>query len=116
GVKGRAAMILRIRQAQVCGPHSLCLDFNDGTTKRVNLLPLLEGPVFEPLRAPADFARVTLDPVCGTVCWPNGADFAPEALLELQAEEGFDPATEGQPTATPGRARRERSGAGPTAP
>ena len=79
-------MILRILEAEVCGPHSLHLVFNDGTRKRVNVLPLLEGPIFEPLRDPAYFARVTLDPVSGTVVWPNGADFAPEALYELPEE------------------------------
>jgi hypothetical protein len=47
---------------------------------------LLEGPIFQPLRDPAYFARMTLDSTCGTVVWPNGADFAPEALHELEAE------------------------------
>ena len=79
-------MILRIREARVCGPHSLRLTFNDGTTKQVNVRPLLDGPIFEPLRDPAYFASASLDPVCGTVVWPNGADFAPEALYELEAE------------------------------
>ncbi len=79
-------MILRIREAQVCGPHSLRLDFNDGTSKRVDVSPLLDGPIFKPLRDPAYFASVAVDPVCGTVVWPNGADFAPEALHELEAE------------------------------
>jgi hypothetical protein len=79
-------MILRIREARVSGPHSLRLTFNDGTTKQVNVNPLLDGPIFEPLRDPAYFARVTLDSICGTVVWPNGADFAPEALQELDAE------------------------------
>jgi hypothetical protein len=79
-------MILRIREALVCGPHSLRLTFNDGITKQVNVRPLLEGTVFEPLRDPAYFASVTLDEVCGTVFWPNGADFAPEALHDLEAE------------------------------
>ena len=68
-------MILRIREACVCGPHSLRLAFSDGTTKKVNVRPLLEGTVFEPLQDPSYFATVTLDPVCGTVVWPNGADF-----------------------------------------
>jgi hypothetical protein len=79
-------MVLRIIEAQVCGPHSLDLAFNDGTRKRVNVLPLLDGPVFEPLHAPEFFARAALDSVIGTVVWPNEADFAPEALHELPAE------------------------------
>lgn len=78
-------MILRIVQAHLCGPHQLLLSFNDGTHKTVDVRPLLEGPVFEPLRDPRYFAQVRLDPECGTVVWPNGADFAPEALYELAA-------------------------------
>lgn len=84
-------MILRILEAEVCGPHSLWLTFNDGTRKRVNVWPLLEGTVFEPLRDPTYFARVVVDPVAGTVVWPNEADFAPEALYELQAGEEIAP-------------------------
>jgi hypothetical protein len=76
----------RIVKAETFGSYSLDLTFKDGTRKRVNLLPLLEGPVFEPLRDPAFFARVTLDPVAGTVVWPNGADVAPETLYELPDE------------------------------
>ena len=80
-------MIWRVEGAKACGPHSLELTFKDGTRKRVNLLPLLEGPIFDPLRDPVYFARVMLDPVGGTVVWPNGADIAPETLYELPAEE-----------------------------
>jgi hypothetical protein len=76
----------RVVRAEACGPHSLDLTFKDGTRKQVDLLPLLEGPVFEPLRDPVVFARVMLDPVAGTVVWPNGADVAPEALYELPAQ------------------------------
>ncbi len=52
-------MILRIPEARVCGPHSLRLTFNDGTTKQVDVRPLLEGPIFKPLRDPAYFASVS---------------------------------------------------------
>lgn len=87
-------MILRIREARVCGPHSLRLTFNDDTTKQVNVRPLLDGPIFEPLRDPAYFSLMTLDTICGTVVWPNGADFAPEALheagVEVESESGAD--------------------------
>jgi uncharacterized protein DUF2442 len=79
-------MILRIREARVCGPHSLRVTFNDGTTKQVDVRPLLDGAMFEPLRDPAYFATMALDSICGTVVWPNGADFAPEALHELEAQ------------------------------
>lgn len=75
-------MILRITAARVCGPHLLDLAFNDGTRKTVNVRPLLRGPIFEPLRDPRFFERMELDSTCGTVTWPNGADFAPEALHE----------------------------------
>jgi hypothetical protein len=85
-------MILHIREARVCGPHSLRLTFDDGSTKQVNVRPLLDGPIFEPLQDPAYFASMTLDPICGTVVWPNGADFAPEALHELEAEATSEPA------------------------
>lgn len=79
-------MVLRIIEAEVCGPHSLALLFNDGTRKRVNASSLLEGRVFQPVRDPAYFSRAVLDPIAGTVVWPNGADFAPEALWNLAAE------------------------------
>ena len=84
-------MILRILDARVCGSHSLDLVFNDSTHKQVNVLPLLDGEIFEPLRDPAYFARVVLDPVLGTVVWPNEADFAPEALHELPDEKSKPP-------------------------
>jgi hypothetical protein len=76
----------RVVKAEACSTHSLDVTFKDGTRKRVNLLPLLDGPVFEPLRDPKYFARVELDPVAGTVVWPNGADIAPETLYALAAE------------------------------
>jgi hypothetical protein len=77
--------LLHITAASVCGPRALRLVFDDGTRKSVDLTPLLVGPVFETLRRAASFAKVRLDARTGTVCWPNGADFAPEALKRLPA-------------------------------
>ena len=80
-------MILRILAAEACGQHRLLLLFNDGTRAVVDVRPLLDdGPVFGPLRDATYFDQVNLDPVCGTVVWPNGADFAPEALRALVGE------------------------------
>jgi len=79
--------ILHILSAEAVGDHLLRLEFDDHTSKTVNCRPLLYGPVFELLQDPEYFARVVVDPIAGTVAWPNGADFAPEALYELPDEE-----------------------------
>ena len=76
----------RVVKAEACGEHSLDLTFKDGTRRRVDLRPLLEGRVFEPLLDPRYFALVDLDRVAGPVVWPNGADIAPETLYELASE------------------------------
>ena len=51
---------------------------------------MLDAPIFEPLHDPVFFAKMTLDAVAGTVVWPNEADFAPEALYELETESLVD--------------------------
>lgn len=77
-------MILRITNAKYVRSFVLNLTFSDGVRKQVDVRPVLFGPVFQALLDPDYFARMTLDPECGTVVWPNGADFAPEALHDLQ--------------------------------
>jgi hypothetical protein len=53
--------------------------FDDGRSGEVNISARLFGPVFEPLRDPLLFAQVRVDEY-GALCWPNGADLAPDAL------------------------------------
>ena len=79
-------MIVHVTAAKVVGPHALELLFDDGLSKRINLRRELYGPVFEPLRDQAYFARVAVDPNLGTVTWPNGADFAPDFLYHYESE------------------------------
>lgn len=79
--------ILHIIDVEVIKDFVLKLEFNDGTVKSVDVKPLLIGPVFKPLNDPDFFKKVTIDPVAQTVVWPNGADFAPEALYELKTLE-----------------------------
>ena len=46
--------------------------------------PLLWGPVFAEIAGNDEaFAESFFDSELGTVCWPNGADIAPETLLDL---------------------------------
>ena len=75
-----------ITQAKVVGTYSVELTFVDGTRKRVNLEGWLYGEMFERLRDPLYFAQMRLEPGDITITWPNGADFAPEFLYELEPE------------------------------
>jgi hypothetical protein len=61
--------------------YQLDVAFEDGTRGVVSLKDRLFGPVFEPLRDPAMFRQVSVDEF-GAVCWPSGADLAPDALYE----------------------------------
>ncbi|HZD57609.1 MAG TPA: DUF2442 domain-containing protein [Anaerolineales bacterium] len=78
--------MIRITDFELVDTYSLLLTFSDGTRKRVNLRDWLYGPVFEPLRDPDAFARVRIEAGDETISWPNGADFAPEFLYEMEPE------------------------------
>jgi hypothetical protein len=92
---------------RVVRPYVIDVAFADGWRREVDVEPLLWGEVFEPLRDPAFFAQVVVDPEIGTVVWPNGADLAPEflyhgdrnpyaALLDIDAPETLTPAVAGE--------------------
>jgi hypothetical protein len=66
--------------------YELELEFSDGIVKKVDLFRELCGEVFEPLKDPGFFKRVTLNEETNTIEWPNGADFAPEFLYEIGKE------------------------------
>ena len=56
--------------------------FDDGAVKRVDFEPYTHrGGVFSPLADVEYFRRFFVD--LNTVCWPNGADVAPERLYEI---------------------------------
>lgn len=74
--------MVRLLEARVIPPHAVWLRFSDGTEGRVDLSEEMQGPVFEPLKDPALFAQLRLDPEIHTIAWPNGADLAPEFLYE----------------------------------
>ena len=64
----------------VVRPYLLDVAFADGSRRLVDVEPVLNGEVLEPLRDPALFSQAAVDPVLGTVVWPNGADLSPEFL------------------------------------
>jgi len=71
----------RIVSVRPLDGYRLEIVFADGVRGVVALKDRLFGPVFEPLRDVTFFRQVTVD-AYGAVCWPNGADLAPDALYE----------------------------------
>lgn len=71
-----------ITEVEVTGNYELRVTFDDGAVRDLDLGGQLDGPVFEPLRDPAKFAAVKVDPESGTVVWPTGADLDPIVIYE----------------------------------
>jgi len=72
--------INRVRRVEVVGPYALRVEFDDGTSQTIDLEPVLAGTLYGPLRDPAVFRQVRIDPEVHTLVWPNGADFDPATL------------------------------------
>jgi hypothetical protein len=72
-----------VRDAEYLGDYELLLTFEDGSSRRVDLEPYLDGEIFEPLRDVTYFRTVRVDPELDTIVWENGADFSPHFLYEI---------------------------------
>ena len=82
-------MILHTTEVTPLPGYRLFLRFKNGAAGEVDLSAELEGEVFEPLRDPAMFATASQHPIMRTAAWANGADLAPEYLLDLmRAQRG----------------------------
>jgi hypothetical protein len=79
-------MLPQVIDGRHAGGYRVWLRFADGLSGEIDLEKELWGPVFEPLKDVAEFAKVRFEPDIGTIVWPNGADLAPEFLHdELKA-------------------------------
>ena len=79
--------MLHVTTAKYISGFKLWLAFDDGTSGEVDLSSSLKGSIFEPLKDINLFSKVSIDPELETTVWPNGADFAPEYLKELQSKQ-----------------------------
>lgn len=70
----------RVTEFEIVDKHTIRVKFHDATERVINLEPILNGPVFGPLRDPFFFSQVRLDADFGTLEWPNGADIDPTVL------------------------------------
>ena len=74
-------MFTEVVKAEYVNNYKVRLWFNNSVTKVVDLLPSLNGIVFEPLKDINYFKRFKIK--YNTLEWENGADFAPEYLNSL---------------------------------
>jgi hypothetical protein len=84
---------VRIREVEPLDGYVLRIAFTDGSARDVDLESELWGPVFEPLRDPAEFRKVAVDHELGTIFWPNGADLDPDVLHGGETAVAEPPAT-----------------------
>lgn len=73
----------------------LRITFSDGLVGEIEVLGRMRGPIFECARTPVGFVEVRVDTELGTVCWPGGADLAPDTLYE-RIRTGAWPASHGR--------------------
>lgn len=73
--------IPKVTNVDVPRPFVIRLEFDDGLVRELEFVPTgQEGTVFEPLLDAEFFALVSVDPVSGTIIWPNGVDLDPSVL------------------------------------
>jgi hypothetical protein len=86
GVSRQGSIMIRVTKIKYLGGYRLHATFSDGTAgeRDFSVLVAETGPMVEPLRDPAYFARVFLED--GVPTWPNGFDVAPDWLRrEIEA-------------------------------
>lgn len=77
--------IPHIIKAEYVDDYRIRAEFNDGSVKMLNLEPYIKrGGIFSELENKEYFKRFFID--LNTLCWPNGADIAPERLYEIGEE------------------------------
>ncbi len=71
----------RIISAKPLKDYRIDILFDDGTKGIISIKDRLFGPVFEPIKDPDFFSQLSVDEF-GVICWPNGADIAPDAIYQ----------------------------------
>ena len=74
-------MLKDVVSVQPLPEYRLRVTFDDGVQGVVNVREMVQFTgVFEPLRDPAFFTQVRVNPELGTVYWPNDADLDSDVL------------------------------------
>ena len=73
--------MLEINNAKYLNDFKLWLEFNNGISGIADLSDVLWGEMFEPLKDIKLFKKFKISSIMKTIEWENGADLAPEFLL-----------------------------------
>ncbi len=83
--------MIKVEEVRSLSDYILALKFTDGLEGELSIESRLFGIMFEPLKDPEYFSKVSIDDF-GVVCWPNEADLATDVLynkvLENKKEAG----------------------------
>ena len=77
-------MLFDIITAKYIDDYRVSVTFENGKTGIVDFSPYVNfGGVFKMLGNKDYFKKFYINEDLGTICWPNGADVAPESLYQL---------------------------------
>jgi Protein of unknown function (DUF2442) len=74
-------MMLEVENAKYISDYKIYVRFNNHTEMILNLEPYLDGEIYEPLKDIEYFKKFKIE--LNTISWENGADFAPEFLIQI---------------------------------
>jgi hypothetical protein len=78
--------VYKVKSFAIVGPYTLSVGFDDGTSRKIEFGPILQGELYGPLRDLRLFEQVKLDDEVHTLVWPNGADFDPATLHDWPSQ------------------------------
>jgi len=83
-------MLHNVTEVKYLSDYSVWLRFDDQSEGVLDLSKIVRfDGIFEQLKDARKFAEVYVNNELGTICWPNGADLAPETLyINLNAQNG----------------------------
>jgi hypothetical protein len=83
-------LIIKVTSVRQLGTYVLAVEFEDGTERVIDFEPILGGYYFGPLRDPALFSQVRLDPEIHTLVWPNDVALDPATLYHWHRGDGAE--------------------------
>jgi len=75
-------MLFDIVEAKYIDGYNLRISFEDGKQGVFDFSPYVKEGIFIQLRDKKEFIKFYVNKELGTICWPNGADIAPETIYE----------------------------------